>query len=267
MDVITVNNENGRIAIEISGPTQGTPVVCVPSMGDLRSEYRFLEPLLSAVGFRVVCMDVRGHGDSSTDWQDYSVAGVGSDILAVIRSLGSRPALVVGTSMAAGAAVWAAAEAPDLVQGMALIGPFVRGENNWQGRLLYGLLFSRPWGPAVWRRYYHSLYPSCKPADFETYKTQLQENLSEPGRLEALQKMLEASKSASEKRLSQVNAPSWVLMGSKDPDFRQPEAEARWLAGRLHTQFEMIDGAGHYPHAEMPDLTAEKIIRFFRSLS
>ena len=106
----------GTIAYTDSG--HGPLVVCLPSMGDLRAEYRFLTPLLVAAGYRVVSMDVRGHGESSVGWSNYAVDAIGSDLLALIRSLAAGPALVVGTSMAAGATVWAAAEAPELIAAM-----------------------------------------------------------------------------------------------------------------------------------------------------
>mgnify|MGYP001310988106 FL=1 len=55
---------NGRIAYNETGT--GPLVLCVPSMGDVRGEYRFLAPRLAQAGYRVVTMDVRGHGESST---------------------------------------------------------------------------------------------------------------------------------------------------------------------------------------------------------
>ena len=258
-----LENENGRIAYDENH--NGSLVLCVPSMGDLRAEYRLLTPQLVAGGFRAVCMDVRGHGESSTIWEDYSVIGIGSDMLALIRKLNNGPACIVATSMAAGAAVWAAAEAPKLVSGMVLIGPFVRGETSWLNRLFYATLFHRPWGVAMWNLYYNSLYPTRKPADFASYRTALRANLRQPGRIEALLKMLIASKSASEQRLSRVICPVLVLMGSKDPDFKKPESEAAWVAGQLKARYEMIKDAGHYPHAEMPEVSGPLILSFLNS--
>jgi pimeloyl-ACP methyl ester carboxylesterase len=110
------------------------------------------------------------------------------------------------------------------------------------------------------------LYPTRKPADFTEYRAALKANLSQPGRLEALKKMMLASKSASEQRLPKVKAPALVLMGSKDPDFKPPEAEAQWVAGRLNARYEMIPSAGHYPQAEMPEITGPKVVAFLRSI-
>jgi len=264
MNTLTFHTSGGQIAYDDTG--SGPLVICIPSMGDLRGEYRFLAPRLAEAGFRAASLDVRGHGESSTAWDDFSVAGVGSDALALVRALNAGPAILIGDSMAGGAAVWAAAEAPQLVSGLVLIDPFVRGEPSWFSRLLTGLLFARPWGPAAWAAYYASLYPARKPDDFQAYRHALQANLAQPGRMEALQHMLAASKRASEERLARVKAPALVLMGSKDPDFKNPEAEAAWVAGQLNAPYRMISGAGHYPHAEMPEVTAPHILAFLQSL-
>jgi pimeloyl-ACP methyl ester carboxylesterase len=212
-------------------------------------------------------MDVRGMGETSPEWNDYSVAGVGKDIIALIRELNDGPTAIVGTSMAAGAAVWAAAEAPDLVRGMIMVGPFVRGDGNWFLETLLSLMFARPWGPSMWVKYYSSLYPSRKPADFAEYSAALRENLKERGRLEGLMQMLRASKRASEDRIPRVNQPTLVLMGSKDPDFKNPESEAKWVAENLKGTYRMIENAGHYPHAEMPEVTGPLMLAFMQSLS
>lgn len=257
-----LTTEGGRIAYDVSG--SGPLVICVPSMGDLRQEYRFLAPLLNKPGYRVATMDVRGHGESSVGWADVSVAGVGADIVALVKQLGG-PAIVVGTSMAAGGAVWAAAEAPELVRGMVLIGPFVRGGGDLFGALL-GAVFSGPWGPYAWLRYYAGLYPSRKPNDFAAYTSVLRANLAEPGRMKAVAGMIRASKAASKSRLPRVSAPALVLMGSKDPDFKKPEAEASWVARALHAEHKMIEGAGHYPHAEFPAETAALIAPFLGAI-
>ncbi len=253
----------GNIAYDEMG--NGPLVLLVPSMGDVRGEYRFLAPKLAEAGYRAVSADVRGHGESSIEWSDFSVAGVGADLLALIRH-NSRRATIVGDSMAGGAAVWAAVEAPELVNGLVLVDPFVRGEGNAPLQLLFRAMFARPWGPAMWVRYYQSLYPTRKPAGFSEYLNALRANLQEPGRLEALQKMLDASKKASQERVARVAVPTLVLMGSKDPDFKNPEGEAQWVAENTRGAYKMIPDAGHYPHAEMPEVVAPLVLDFLKTL-
>jgi pimeloyl-ACP methyl ester carboxylesterase len=256
----------GTIAYDRAGT--GPLVICVPSMGDLRAEYRFLVPDLLASGHTVVTMDVRGHGESSADWSDYTVAGVGSDILALAKTLNAGPATIVGDSMAGGAAIWAAAEAPDAVAALVLIDPIVRDMGGGGLlSLLLPVLFADPWGPTMWGWYYSTLYPKFKPDDFPEYTEHLRDNLHEPGRMNALRRMMAASKAASEARVSRVKAPAVIVMGTRDPDFRDPAAEARWLGDQLHANVNMIDGAGHYPHVEIPEETSDVILSFLRTVT
>jgi pimeloyl-ACP methyl ester carboxylesterase len=255
----------GRIAYDDQGT--GPLILCVPGMGDLRSEYRFLVPQLVAAGYRVAAMDVRGHGETSESWPDYSVAAIGADMVALIRHLQAGPAVIIGTSMAAGAAVCAAAAAPDRISGVVLIGPFVRDTlPQWQRTLLFYPALSRPWGLSLWRRAYRSYYPTRMPEDFPSYTAIQQANLRQPGRLEALRTMMLASKQASETSLDQVRAKALVVMGTRDPDFKNPAAEAQLVSERLRGQVVMIEGAGHYPHAEMPEKTGPAILSFLASL-
>lgn len=93
----------GTIAYDDRG--SGPLVVMVPSLGDLRQEYRLLAPPLLDAGYRVVTMDLRGHGESSAGWEGYTTAAVGGDIVALLRHLGAGPATLIGTSLGAGAAV------------------------------------------------------------------------------------------------------------------------------------------------------------------
>ena len=84
--------------------------------------------------------------------------------------------------------------------------------------------------------------------------------------MEALLRMIAASKAASEERLPRVATPTLVIMGSKDPDFKAPEAEAQWVAQSLRARYEMAQDTGHYPHAEMPEVTGPLILSFLKSL-
>ncbi|HEY8475274.1 MAG TPA: alpha/beta hydrolase [Chloroflexota bacterium] len=260
----------GRIAYEETGA--GPLVVLVPSIGDLRQEYRFLAPRLVAAGYRVVAMDLRGLGESSTGWDDYSAAAVGSDVVALLRELNAGPAHLVGTSMGAGAVAWAAAEVPDLVQSLVLISPFVRAvplDSTVQRAALWAMVnvgLARPWGALAWSSYYDSLYPTVKPADLAAYRDALKANLREKGRLEAVQAMMRADNAGIEARLGAVRAPTLVVVGTKDPDFAWfpggPEGEARLIAERLRGEVLLADGAGHYPHVELPELVNSAIVRF-----
>jgi pimeloyl-ACP methyl ester carboxylesterase len=250
----------GKIAYDVSGA--GPLVVCAPGMGELRSVYRFLAPDLVAAGYRVATMDLRGHGDSDATFSAYDDVAAASDLIALVEQLGG-PAVLVGNSMAAGAAVWAAAEARELVAGLVLIGPFVRDTPiGLVTRVAFRLALLRPWGPAAWSAYYARLYPGRPPADLDAHRARIRESLRRSGHWRAFVKTTHTSHAPAEARLDEVRAPALVVMGERDPDFRDPAAEARLIAERLRAEVVMLPAAGHYPQAEYPEVVTPAVVDF-----
>ncbi len=256
----------GRLAYDDTGGS-GPMVIAIPGMGDLRSEYRALRPLLQQAGYRVVTMDVRGHGETSARWSDYSAHAVGRDALALIEHLGAGPAVILGNSFAAGSALWAAHDAPAQVRGVVLLGPIVRdGPPSWFAKTAVALGFGGPWRVAFWTAYWNSLFPARKPADHAQAKAALVANLREPGRMEALRAMVGLSKADTEALVARSRVPALVVMGTRDPDFADAAAEARWLGQALGSEPLVVDGAGHYPHLETPEQVAPAVLGFLAGL-
>jgi pimeloyl-ACP methyl ester carboxylesterase len=87
-------------------------------------------------------------------------------------------------------------------------------------------------------------------------------SLREPGRFTALAAMLARDDAPIAARLERVRAPALVLMGTADPDFPDPMAEARAVANAMGGRAEALDGVGHYPHLEVPGAMAERLAVF-----
>ena len=257
----------GRVAYDDTGGN-GRLILAIPGMGDLRSEYRLLRPALQLAGYRVVTMDVRGFGDSSAQWNDYSAHAVGRDALALIDHLNAGPAVILGNSFAAGSALWAAHDGPARVSGVVLFGPIVRDQkSSWLAKLALNIGFAGPWGVWLWTGYWDSLFPSSKPADQVEVRAALTRNLREPGRMAALHSMIGLSKADTAALVPQSRVPALVVMGTRDPDFEDAAAEAHWLARQLGADILVVDGAGHYPQTEMPDRVITKLLSFVGGLS
>ncbi len=258
---------HGVIGFDDTGGS-GPLVIAVPGMGDLRREYRYLTAYLTAAGYRVITMDVRGHGASSPQWDDYSARAVGQDVLALMTHLGQTQAVLIGNSFSAGAALWAAHEAPDRVSGAVLIGPVLRDPPRgipWYLRATLAIGLGGPWRVGFWLTYWASLFPTRKPADFAPYRKALGNNLREPGRMAALKAMVFLPKSETEAMLKETELPVFVVMGTRDADFPDPSAEAEWAADRLGAKLLLVQGAGHYPQTEMPDQVGPAVVSFLRN--
>ncbi|RIV37178.1 alpha/beta fold hydrolase [Micromonospora radicis] len=246
MNASFVARGDGRIAYEVHG--QGPLVVLAHGMGENRRSYRHLIPLLVAAGYRVASVDVRGHGDSTTGWPTYAPGEVGGDLLAVVRDIGG-PATLVGNSSSAAAVVFAATDAPELVNGIVLVGAFVgQPELNPFLRLALGAVLR---SPRLFGMFHRTLFPVHRPADDAAYRRELVAGLRRPGRMAAVRGVAAPAEPHWTQRAPQVRQPVLVLMGTKDPDFTDPGAEAR-AARRLFqvAEAKMISDAGHYPHAD-----------------
>ncbi len=256
---------DGRIAYDDTGT--GQLIVATPAMLDLRSELRFLTPLLVGAGFRVVTVDQRGMGETTGKWPSYGSIPLAHDLMALIRHLNSGPAIIYGTSNGAAAGVYAAAEAPELVRGLVLSAPFVRdGTASWLQRQLMKIM-AIPFLTRPLYLPYYSKWEPIQPADAAEHKAKLAANLKEPSRRGVIRAyMFQQSHAAAETRLDRVTAPATVIMGTADIDWPDPVAEAKWVAGRLNADLVLIDGAGHHPHVDRPQEVADSVIAFARKL-
>ncbi|WP_201374765.1 alpha/beta fold hydrolase [Ktedonobacter robiniae] len=92
--------------------------------------------------------------------------------------------------------------------------------------------------------------------------------LKEPGRLRALRQLFSESSGATYTRHGEVQTPALLLMGSRDPDFKDPQQETRTLAKRLpHATVQIIEGAGHHLHVEEAEVVGQSILAFFATIS
>jgi pimeloyl-ACP methyl ester carboxylesterase len=266
--------DGGTIAYEVTG--SGPLVVLAHGMGDHRAAYRAVVPRLVAAGYRVAAVDLRGCGESSTDWPDWSRTAIAGDLLAVIRHLGG-PAVLVGHSISGGAATIAAAREPSLVTAVIELAPFTRKQSIGLGdlrskRLRQGM--TRLLGAAVlgsvplWRSYLDVAYPGVKPADFAERLDRVEAVLREPGRMKALRSMGRTTPADAGAQLAGVRCPVLVVMGTDDPDWADPYAEGSAIIEELPAglgRLEMIEGAGHYPHDQYPDQVVSLTLSFLRT--
>ena len=117
-----VSGPAGTLVVDDSG-RGGLPVVFAHSLAGNSSQWKAqLEHLRP--NRRAVALDFRGHGRSQPAKNgDYSIAGMASDISAVVDSLGLERFVLVGHSMGGGAALVYGGDHPERVAGLLLVDP------------------------------------------------------------------------------------------------------------------------------------------------
>jgi pimeloyl-ACP methyl ester carboxylesterase len=256
----------GRIAYDVQGKGTGPLVVLVPGMGDLRAAFRFLTPALVTAGYTVASTDLRGHGDSDTTFSAYGDIETAGDVSALIEHLGG-PAVIIGNSLAAGAAALVAADHPAQVTGLVLVGPFIRNPKMSALMLaVFRAMMAPLWAATSWKYYLPTLYAGQKPADFDEYRASVIASLRRPGYAKAFSLTTRQTDHAPvEARLADVATPVLVIMGDRDPDFTDPAAEARWIGETLHAEVVMVPEAGHYPQSQQPEITNGAVLGFLKT--
>jgi pimeloyl-ACP methyl ester carboxylesterase len=265
--------DGGTIAYETIGA--GPLVILAPGMGNSRTAYRFVAPQLAAAGYRVATVDLRGAGESSAQWPSYTRTDIAGDLVALIRQLGG-PAVLVGHSISGGAATIAAAQAPELIAGIVELAPFTRKQavklsdlgNAGYRRGALRLAGTMMGSLSSWKRYLDLAYPGRKPADWDTDLAATEAMLREPGRMKALQKMMQSTPADAGAQLGNVRCPVLIVEGTLDPDWADPRAEGEAIVAAMPgglARLEMLAGAGHYPHVQYPDDVATLVLTFLRA--
>ncbi|WP_017903337.1 alpha/beta fold hydrolase [Pseudomonas asplenii] len=143
---------------------QGTPVLLVHGLGSSGLDWELQVPVL-AEHYRVIVVDVRGHGRSDKPRQRYSIAGFTADVVALIEHLELGPTHLVGLSMGGMIGFQLAVERPRLLRSLCVVNSApevkVRSANDyWQwakrwslarllslnsiGKALGSMLFPKP---------------------------------------------------------------------------------------------------------------------------
>ena len=264
MSISQIASGGGKLAVEVEGA--GPLIVCSPGLGDTRDAYGPLSAHLTAAGFRVASVDLRGHGDSSADFDSYGDEPTADDYLAVIDALGGGPAVLVGASMSAGAATIAAGRSPDKVAGLILMGPFLRNGLSATMRSVLHFALARPWGPAIWRPQAAKLWPGLGEAA-RSRAAETTQKLTRPGRWSAFRTTAGTDHSVVAPWIDKVRAPVMVVIGDSDPDWKDPVAEAKWVASNFNgAELLVVPGVGHAPMLEAPNVVSPAVVRFLSSI-
>lgn len=119
-------NERLNMALELANTDTGPEsarqtIVFLGSLGSTRAMWDPQVTELSAAGFRVVTLDLRGHGESAVPPGSYSVAELAGDVLHTLDGLGLASVHLVGLSLGGAVAQHIALTAPDRIATLTLM--------------------------------------------------------------------------------------------------------------------------------------------------
>src|ERR1700722_222083 len=109
-----------RLRVRIAG--QGTMLVLLPGLGRPSEALDPFAALLVAAGYKVVQPDPRGIGGSTGPLDGLTLHDLAGDIAAVIEAMGARDVTIIGHAFGNRIARTVAADRPDLVGMVVLLG-------------------------------------------------------------------------------------------------------------------------------------------------
>ena len=257
----------GRVAVALSGPVAGTPVMLIPGTAGWSGFWRDVSSHLAGRGYRVIAVDLPPFGYSDRDPQlRYDRAAQAGRLAAVLKTLTpDRPAIVVAHSFGAGAATELALRAPAQVGRLVLVdaalgvldppvaptsGGLIRQPVVMQPAIAATL--TNPWAlPALMR----SLLARKDAADpwIETIRQPMRRTGSTAAYAAwapALFSTNDGGLSWRSDQLATMKPPVAIIWG--EADTVTPIAQGEQLATILHAPLQRLPGVGHIPHIEDP---------------
>jgi pimeloyl-ACP methyl ester carboxylesterase len=119
MQHVMVTRGDARLDVLAQG--EGPTIVLLPSLGRGATDFDPIAEHLADAGFRALCPQPRGIGQSTGPWQDVKLEDLAADIAAVIEHDNNGPAFVVGHAFGNRVARMLATARPDLVRAVSLV--------------------------------------------------------------------------------------------------------------------------------------------------
>ena len=234
--------------VELGNPN-GAPVLLLHGYTDTSRSWSLIAPYLD--GYRLLIPDQRGHGAADAPACCYSLSNYADDARLFLDALGVRRAAVAGHSMGSMVAITMAAEYPERVSKLVLIGstalaPVKRGE--WLYDQVAALRAPLDPGSQFMRDWHPGNQPT--PVDAAFAKAAMDEVLAVPLHVWRAV-MRELAYLPVGRHAEDVKAPVLILSGGKDPLF-PAEHHAALLKAFPGAQGHVFPALGHNPLWEKP---------------
>ncbi len=252
------------------GPEDGTPIILIHGATDSRLSWFQVAPDLAEKGYRVYIPELRGHGKTDKPQEDaYTLEEHTADIKSFIDQLGLKKVNLAGHSLGTFISEELAANYPDLVTSVTLIGAGYKVQGNevidWvlngDGASFQGVNayqdgeeipdeFVKEWTTTVNedQGFATGIYEQARELPNYAWRAIFNglngQNISED--------------------LAKIKAPVQIIWGSEDTVFPKNEQEEliQYLTNASFVNFTQIDGADHNTHwtsAEVASQVADLI--------
>jgi pimeloyl-ACP methyl ester carboxylesterase len=243
----------------------GPDLLLVPGLG-ASTHFWYAQSRDLSPHYRVTAVDPRGHGLSSTPPGPFSIESLAQDLRGLIETAGLRRPVVVASSMSCMTALTLAAEAPDAVSALALVGGFPRLEGVGRERMAARAETADREG----------MEPLVEPVAAAALGATT--HREQPGLVGLFRQALGANDPAGyaasaraivaadlTPRLGAVHCPVLLVVGAEEQVAPLPAAQAL-QAGLRDARIRVLPAAGHLPFLEQPHAFNAVLLEFLGGL-
>ena len=264
--------EVGGEKIYVTDRGQGTPVVLIHGFGASGKSWRAVAPGLLKRGYRVLAVDLPGHGFSDKYPGDYSIRAVGHKVLAVLEKKGIKRPHVVAHSWGTAVALGMAQQKPGRVRSLSLLASFAYQEQLppfmvWARAPGMGeFLFAFIWDQRLDDRLNHAFYDPDRFAH-PAAADEARETFRKPGALAAALAVVRGLDfSKMQKQYGTMTTPVLIISGKQDRVTRLPAAR-RLHADLPDSRHVVLPRCGHMPLIEHPHKVVRALGAFWAELA
>ena len=260
------------------GPRNGEPLVLIHGWDCSAYWWHHILTPLAAVGYRVICYDLKGHGFSDTDPRlDYTVAGFSNDLLALGEALGLGPHHVAAFSLGAFVALHYADTHPERVRSLVFFNFSLLPYNRVASAMIPGVLdtvFNKLLRPIErrglwWIPYIYALTVLAKNtapvSDVKLATLSLRCCDPQAVRVSAHELSRREVLEAVPAQMGRVSQPTLLVAGAGDPIMR-PQGGRTLMQLAPNGQFLEVPRCGHLILFELPDQVVQILRLFLRGV-
>jgi 3-oxoadipate enol-lactonase len=261
-----LNLDQQRVHYDLVGPESGPPVCMVHSLLLDSGVWSGQVPILLERGFRVLRIDISGHGGSDAPSGDYRMAQLADDVAAVVERLGLGGVHYVGVSIGAmigqvlAARQWGALRSAMLCSSG--IQTSAEGRRNWDERIdnVRRARSVLPLAASSVERWFSASFKADSEAVCQTFRESIA-GTSVDGYLGCAA----AIRDFEGVPLEAVQVPVLVVRGTED--MAASGQACGELATRTRGRLVELAGAGHLPNVEQPAVFNRLLSEWLQSAS
>ena len=247
-----VSGPSGPLSVRIGGAADGAVVLLNHSILTSSAIWRRQAERLAARGYRVVCLDSRGHGHSPASAAPYAMADLVADNIAVLDALSVDRAHYVGVSQGGMTGLGLGIGHADRLFSLCICAaradapaPFAAG---WDDRIAVasGKGVQALAIPTA-ERWFGAAFLEAHPQEAQALLSCIAETSVEGfiGCAQAIQGLDYLA------NLGRITTPTMLLIGSRDETLLQPMRDLQPMIS--NARLSVIEDAGHLPQIDQPD--------------